>query len=138
MRRNHWTVLIAMAIGFCLFFSGSARGAEAKRPPEWERTLEAAKKEGKIVLAIPPANELRREMEIVLKQKFGFETELITNLGPRNASRIAAERKAGVRHFDALIVGTGTALTVEHDGMRERIESFLMLPEVKDARDGCG
>src|SRR5947199_666923 len=86
MRRNHWTVLIAMVIGICLFFSGSARGAEAKRPPEWERTLEAAKKEGKIVLAIPPANELRREMEIVLKQKFGFETELITN--PGRATRV--------------------------------------------------
>ena len=138
MRRNHWTVLIAMAIGFCLFFSGSARGAEAKRPPEWERTLEAAKKEGKIVLAIPPANELRREMEIVLKQKFGFETELITNPGPRNASRIAAERKAGVRYFDALIVGTGTAVTLAHDGMLEPIESFLMLPEVKDPKEWWG
>ena len=103
MRRNHWTVLIAMVIGICLFFSGSARGAEAKRPPEWERTLEAAKKEGKIVLAIPPANELRREMEIVLKQKFGFETELITNPGPRNASRIAAERKAGVRDRKSVV-----------------------------------
>ncbi len=135
MRRNHWTVLIAMVIGICLFFSGSARGAEAKRPPEWERTLEAAKKEGKIVLAIPPANELRREMEIVLKQKFGFETELISNPGPRNASRIAAERKAGVRYFDALIVGTGTAVTLAHDGMLEPIESFLMLPEVKDPKE---
>jgi iron(III) transport system substrate-binding protein len=138
MRINHWTVPIAMVIGICLFFSGSARGAEAKRPPEWERTLEAAKKEGKIVLAIPPANELRREMEIVLKQKFGFETELITNPGPRNASRIAAERKAGVRYFDALIVGTGTAVTLAHDGMLEPIESFLILPEVRDPKQWWG
>ena len=40
--------------------------------PEWDKTLEAAKKEGKIVIAIPPANELRKEMETVLKQKFGL------------------------------------------------------------------
>src|SRR5437899_4069774 len=129
MRRNHLTVLIAMVIGICLFISDPARGAEAKRPPEWERTLEAAKTERKIVLAIPPANELRREMEIVLKQKFGFETELITNPGPRNASRIAAERKAGVRYFDALMVGTGTAATLTKELILVPIKSFLMLLE---------
>src|SRR5437899_12337000 len=106
-----------MVIGICLFVSGAARGAEAKRPPEWERTLEAAKKEGKIVLAIPPANELRREMENVMKQKFGFETELITNPGQRNASQIAAERKDGVSYYHALIVGTHTAVTIAKAGM---------------------
>ena len=91
--------------------------AEAKRPPEWDKIVEAAKKEGKVVIAIPPATELRREMEIVIKQKLGLEAELVPNPGPRNASRIAAEQKAGVRYFDALIVGTGTAVGLAHDGM---------------------
>src|SRR5438132_9199609 len=112
MRRNHWTVLIAMVIGICLFFSDPARGAEAKRPPEWERTLEAAKKEGKIVLAIPPTNKLQKKIKIILKQKFNFKTKLITNPKPHNANQIATERKTGVRYFDALIVGTGTAVTL--------------------------
>jgi len=70
--------------------------AEIKRPPEWDKLGEAAKKEGKIVIAIPPAVELRREMEIAIKQKLGLEAELVPNPGPRNASRIAAEQKAGV------------------------------------------
>src|SRR5262245_33668263 len=94
-----------------------ALAAEVRRPTEWDKTLEAAKKEGKIVIAIPPANELRKEMETVLKQKFGLEAELVSAPGPRNASRIAAERKAGVSYFDALIVGTGTAVGLAHDGM---------------------
>ena len=112
--------------------------ADAKRPAEWEKAVEAARKEGKIVIAIPPANELRKEMETVLKRKFGLEAELVSAPGPRNASRIAAERKAGVSYFDALIVGTGTAVTLAHDGMLEPIEPFLIFPEVKDAKEWWG
>src|SRR5262245_31984947 len=74
--------------------------AEGKRSTEWDKILAAGKKEGKIVIAIPPANELRREMETVLKAKFGLEAELVSAPGPRNASRIASERKAGVSYFD--------------------------------------
>ena len=96
-----------------------ASAAEVRRPAEWDKTLEAAKKEGKIVIAIPPANELRKDLETVLKQKFGLEAELVSAPGPRNASRIASERKAGVSYFDALIVGTGTAVGLAHDGMLE-------------------
>ena len=88
--------------------------AEA-RAPEWDKVVEAAKKEGKIVMAIPPAAELRREMEAVVKQKLGLDAELVANPGPKNASRIAAEKKAGVSYFDALIVGTGTALGLAQD-----------------------
>src|SRR5512145_892401 len=98
-------------VEFLLFFvvtlacDSNLFAAEAKRSPEWETLIEAAKKEGKIVIAIPPAAELRKEMEIVIKQKLGLEAELVPNPGPRNASRIAAEQRAGVRYFDALIVG---------------------------------
>ena len=34
------------------------------------------RKKAKIVIAIPPVNELRKEMDNVLKQKFGIEAEL--------------------------------------------------------------
>jgi iron(III) transport system substrate-binding protein len=115
-----------------------AFAAEVRRPPEWDKTLEAAKKEGKIVIAIPPANELRKEMEPILKQKFGLEAELVSAPGPRNASRIASERKAGVSYFDALIVGTGTAVGLAHDGILEPLEPLWILAEVKDPKDWWG
>jgi ABC-type Fe3+ transport system substrate-binding protein len=121
-----------------LAYPASIFAADAKRPPEWNKVLEAAKKDGKIVIAIPPAAELRKEMEIVIKQKLGLEAELLPNPGPRNASRIAAEQKAGVRFFDALIVGTGTALGLAHDGMLEALEPSFVLPEVKDPKQWWG
>lgn len=112
--------------------------AEAKQAAEWDKILEAAKKEGKIVIAIPPAAGLRKEMEIAIRQKLGLEAELVPNPGPRNASRIAAEQKAGVRYFDAFIVGTGTAIGLAHDAMLEPLESFFVLPEVKDPKQWWG
>jgi len=116
----------------------TALAAETRRVGEWEKIVEAAKKEGKIVLAIPPAAELRKEMEGTIKRKLGLEAELVPNPGPKNASRIAAEQKAGVHYFDALIVGTGTAVSLAHDGMLEPIDPFLVLPEVKDPKQWWG
>ena len=137
MRAKLSDFLIAI-IAFACMGMDVTLAAEARRPAEWERILEAARKDGKIVLAIPPAPELRKELENVLKQKFGLEAELQAAPGPRNATRIASERNAGVRYFDALIVGTGTAVTLAHDGMLEPIESFLILPEVKDPKEWWG
>jgi ABC-type Fe3+ transport system substrate-binding protein len=138
MKMSLRALIVLIAITILPFNIHLARAAEANRPAEWNKTLEAARKEGKIVIAIPPANELRKEMEPLLKQKFGLEAELVSAPGPRNASRIASERKAGVNYFDALIVGTGTAVGLAHDGMLEPIESFLILPEVKDAKEWWG
>jgi ABC-type Fe3+ transport system substrate-binding protein len=138
LRRVKLFVSLVGVIAFTLIYHGAIFAAEAKRPVEWERAIEAAKKEGKIVVAIPPSTELRKAMETVLRQNFGLETELVLASGPRNASRIASEQKAGVHYFDALIVGTGTAVTLAHDGMLEPIESFLILPEVKDPKEWWG
>jgi ABC-type Fe3+ transport system substrate-binding protein len=138
MKSSLRAFIVFFAVVMVLSNIYSASAAEVRRPGEWDKALEAAKKEGKIVVAIPPANELRREMEPILKQKFGLEAELVSAPGPRNASRIASERKAGVSYFDALIVGTGTAVGLAHDAMLEPIESFLILPEVKDAKEWWG
>jgi len=59
----------------CIFAPEYAR-AQSTWQSEWERTLEAAKKEGKVVVGIPPSAELRKELESGFKAKFGFELEL--------------------------------------------------------------
>src|SRR5689334_24737350 len=126
--------IVFLLLGCNSLGSAASIAAESKRLPEWEKTLEDAKSEGKIVLAIPPATELRTALEPLLKQKFALESELVSAPGPKNASRIAAEKKAGVNYFDAIICGTGTAIGLGYDGMLEPIESFWVLPEVKDRK----
>src|SRR6188508_631647 len=130
--------IIVLLVEFFLLGSGAVIAAESKRLPEWDKALEDTKIEGKIVLAIPPATELRTALEPLLKQKFGIEAELVSAPGPKNASRIAAEKKAGVSYFDAIICGTGTAIGLGYDGMLEPIESFWILPEIKDPNQWWG
>jgi iron(III) transport system substrate-binding protein len=133
-----YSLIFVLAFIAVVSTEGPVIAAEAKRPAEWTKAVEEAKKESKIVLAIPPATELRTALEPLLKQKFGLEAELVSAPGPKNASRIGAEKKAGVNYFDAIICGTGTSVGLTHDGMLEPIESFWILPEVKDPKQWWG
>ena len=105
---------------------------------EWERTLQEAKKEGKIVAGIPARPELRKELELIFKPKFGIDMDLSVARGPQNASRIASEQKAGVKYFDVFIGGTGTYESLVEDGMVEPLMPNLILPEVKDEKNWWG
>ena len=105
---------------------------------EWEKVVAAAKKEGRVVVAIPPSAELRKQIEPAFKRKFGFEMEPVAARGAQNASRIIQESKGGVKFFDALITGSGSALTVLHAGYLDPLESAMILSEVKDPKQWWG
>lgn len=119
-----------------LFFYGSAANllAQTDWKKEWERTLQEAKKEGKVVAGIPARAELRRALEAVFKPQFGIDMELLTARGPQNASRIASEYKAGVKFFDAFIGGSGTYESLVYGGMAEPLAPSLILPEVREEK----
>jgi len=104
---------------------------------EWERTLAAAKKEGKVVVGIPARDELRKEMEVKFS-RFGIDMELFPARGPQNASRIASEYQAGVRYFDAFIGGSGTYESLVYAEMVEPFAPLMILAEVKDPKNWWG
>ena len=108
--------------------------AQSDWKKEWERTLQEAKKEGKIVVGIPARAELRKELEAVFKPQFGIDMELLTARGPQNASRIASEYQAGVKYFDAFIGGSGTYESLVYEGMVEALAPNLILPDVKEEK----
>jgi ABC-type Fe3+ transport system substrate-binding protein len=101
---------------------------------EWESALQGARKEGKLVVAIPPSPELRKQLEPLLKQRFGIDAELVVSRGADSANRIVSEYRAGLRYFDALIHGTTTALSLVDEGMLEPLSEYMLLPEVKDPK----
>ncbi|MGH7770140.1 MAG: ABC transporter substrate-binding protein [Candidatus Binatia bacterium] len=132
-------VLPAFVLSLLLLVS-SLQGAEQKTTAgsDFEKTVAAAKKEGKVVVGIPPSADLRKQLEAAFKEKFAIDIELVTAPGPANANRIASEQKAGVQYFDALICGTGTAIPLVKEGMLEPIEPNLILSEVKDPKNWWG
>jgi ABC-type Fe3+ transport system substrate-binding protein len=132
-RRRRYFVGLALA-AFFFFASVIISVAQVDWKKEWEKTLQEAKKEGKIVVGIPARAELRKELEAVFKPQFGIDMELLTARGPQNASRIASEYKAGVKYFDVFIGGSGTYESLVDDGMVEPLTPNLILPEVKEEK----
>ena len=137
--RFNLTILALVWLGLVL--PKDLHGAEAKTTwqMEWEKTVEAAKKEAKIVAGIPASAELRKGLEEVFSKRFpGIELELTTGRGPTNASKIAAEHAAGVRYYDILISGTLTPLSLLNAGILEAVEPLFILPEIKDPKQWYG
>ena len=55
---------------------------------QWDKTVEAAKKESKVVVSLPASAELRKMTEEVFKQRYGIEVEVITGRGAAIVRRI--------------------------------------------------
>jgi len=105
---------------------------------EWKKSIEAAKKEAKIVVGGPPTAVLRKQYKETFEQKLGVELELISAPGPQNAGKAAAEFKAGVRYFDVLHGGSGTLEPLMKENMLAPFLDYMILPEVKDPRQWWG
>ena len=120
----------------CLTGIDSARAADAQ--DEWRRLVEAAKKEGKVVVGGPPTAVLRRQFKETFESRFGIELELLSAPGPQNANRAISEFKAGVKFFDVLHGGSGTLQPLKNDNMLVPFMDQIVLPEVKDPKQWWG
>jgi iron(III) transport system substrate-binding protein len=105
---------------------------------EWEKTLAAAKKEGTVVVGIPASSELRTGIGAKFKEKFGIPVELLSARGPENVTRIVTEHNAGMHYFDILVAGGATPLAMVSAGAADDFQSYMILPEVKDAKNWWG
>jgi iron(III) transport system substrate-binding protein len=116
--------------------AGEARSTSS---PDWEKIVAAAKKEGKLVAAIPASADLRKAVGEIFPKRFpGIELDMTNARGPSNAGKIAAEQAAGVRDYDLLISGTATPFNLLNAGILEPVEPLLILPEVKDPKRWFG
>jgi len=73
---------------------------------EWDKIVEAGKKEGKVVVSVPASAELRKDVERSLKQRFGIDAELIAGRAASIVGKIQQEVKAGVNSFDLHLGGS--------------------------------
>jgi len=131
-----YLILLVSALGV-LFFFGEVP-AQSNWQQEWDKTIAAARKEGKVVVGLPPSAELRKELEPAFKARFGFEMEVFSATGPQIANRIVTEAKAGVRYFDSFIFGSCTGVPLIKSGHFDPIEPYMILPEVKDPKSWWG
>ncbi|MGZ8425390.1 MAG: ABC transporter substrate-binding protein [Candidatus Binatia bacterium] len=130
--------LASLALALLSASSLSAQSPQF-RQAEWDKILEAAKKEGKVVASIPPTPELRKLMEIAFSRRYGIATEFVPARGGAVVQRIVSEAKAGVQYFDLHIGGTESVITAMlPENILDTIDPYLNLPEVRDPKHWWG
>jgi iron(III) transport system substrate-binding protein len=125
-----------LAITLCL--STVVLGQEnPAQSTSWEKTVEAAKREGKVVVSVPTSAELRKQLEAGFQKSFpGVELELNVARGASNINKIVEEQNAGVHNFDLHIGGTTSIITgLLARNLLEPIAPLMLLPEVSDAKN---
>ncbi len=129
-------------IGAFLVLAPSARGAQAPRSSwqaEWDKAVEGAKKEGRVVISVPASAEVRKGLEEGFKKRFGLEVETVAARGAAVVRKIVEESRAGIRYFDLHVGGSESIVTgFLPENILEPIEPWLILPEVKEAKNWWG
>ena len=65
-------VLVVTALILAGLVGAAAAQTGQGQPGEWDKIVEAAKKEGKVVVSIPPNRKLRRAMEVAFTRRYGI------------------------------------------------------------------
>lgn len=122
-----------------IFFLASSALSQSKNP-EWDKVVEAAKKEGRVVVSIPTSAELRKEFEAGFQKAFpGIELELSVARGASNINKIVEEQSAGVKGVDLHIGGTTSIITgLLAQNHLEPVMPAMLLPEVRDPKHWWG
>lgn len=102
---------------------------------EWDKVMEAAKKEGSVVFSSTAGAEVRAPVASAFKGKYGLRVESVGARGGEISEKLKAERRAGLHLVDVYIGGPTTVLTdLKPAGVLDPLEPALILPEVKDPK----
>lgn len=132
---------LAVGLFWVLLFAPAVYSQQSKATgsSDWDKLVDAAKKEGKVTVSVPASAELRKQIEEQFNKRYGIEVETFTGRGSAAVRRMADEFKAGVRHFDLHIGGSSSIISgMLDEGILDPIEPWLALPEVKDPKQWWG
>jgi len=120
---------------FCALILASTAIAQS----DWQKTVEAAKQEGKVVVSMPPSAELRKLIEDGFNKKYGIALELVPARGANLIGRIVDENKAGIHYFDLHIGGTESIVKgLLAENILDPVEPLFVSPEVREAKHWWG
>lgn len=141
MIRNILSAALFLAL-FMSWFSAVSAAAQSSpnTSPEWEKIVDAAKREGQVVVSIPTSAELRKELDAGFRKAYpGIELELNAARGSANINKIVKEQSAGVHSIDLHVGGTTSIITgLLARNLLEPVLPWVYLPEVKEAKNWWG
>ena len=100
---------------------------------EWNAVVEAAKKEGKVVVAGSPDPVMRNEIMPKFKERYGIPIEFIAGRSSEITARVKTERASGIYSLDVYLAGPDTtATTLYDDKLIDPLKPLLIMPEAVD------
>lgn len=133
--------LLATLLCVALTLPTVARAQTAKPAwqADWDKIVEAAKKEGKVVVSLPASNELRAGIEKLFEKRYGIDVEPVVGRASTVVRKMVDEAKAGLRYTDLHMGGAESVITgMLPEGIVDALEPYLVLPEVKDPKQWWG
>ena len=119
---------LSVGLFWVLMFAPAANGQQDKAAGavEWDKLVDAAKKEAKVTVSLPASAEMKKQVEEQFKKRYGIEVETFTARGSSAVRRMADEFKAGVRSFDLHIGGSSSIVSgMLDEGILDPIEPWL-------------
>ena len=125
--KRAWMVLFLL--GWCPPGLAQTKGSDK----EWQDILNAAKKEGKVVVAGSPDPVMRNEVIPKFTARYGIPIEFIAGRSSQIVSRVQTERSAGIFNVDVYLSGPDTtANTLYGEKLVDPLKPLLILPEIVD------
>jgi ABC-type Fe3+ transport system substrate-binding protein len=118
-----------------LFLAVFGFAAAPTNPSEWEKTIAAAKQEGRVVVLGPAGTDLRDAFTQEFQTKFPeIQVDYNGMSTPQIAPKLITELSAGVHHTDLVVSGTTTAIgSLIPANAVVPIQTFLVGPEGRNA-----
>ncbi len=127
-------IVVMAAIAATLNFNALAVAASAPSDAEWEKTVAAAKKEGKVVIMGPAGEDVRDAFTAGFQKKYpGIQVDYNGMAGAQVAPKLLNELSAGVYRTDLVIAGKITAIeSLIPANALVPIQPYLVGPEGQD------
>ena len=115
------------------FLTDVVRGAELRSDGEWPRTVEAAKKEGKVGVFLYQRESIEAAVRVFEKKFPDIQVVSASTPAAETGPRLMAERRGGKFLWDVCLCGPTTPLAVLYPAKAlDPIKQALLLPEVTD------
>jgi iron(III) transport system substrate-binding protein len=126
---------VALTLGAVAYmqFGTAVSAMAAGDAAAFAKLVEAAKREGNVVVDGPPIDTVRTALTAAFKEKYGITVSYISSGSSKSGARVRAERAGEKYLLDVFISGADTPLlTFKASNWLERIEPILIDPDVAD------
>ena len=118
---------------FLLLLLPSVAYAQKGWEKEWNETLAAAKKEGRVSVAGSPYPVMRNDVIPKFTSRFGIQVEFIAGRASQYIAKVQTERSAGIYSVDIFMTGVdSTVNTLYPEKLIDPLRPLMILPEVLD------